>query len=302
MITEVKLLSLDECAAAFPELRFAVGSPGSAASTVLIGAAQAEEPHDLAGTGKLLLGLTLARLGQGDDGLLQRRFSITGEHRAGARTGTLRLMSGELELSVDDAVNLVFSTGDGACVLGLLDVAEREGIDLLAEAQGVVAALGLDAVWLSSLERGESWGEGLVGQSTAASTVQLLRALGTPAQPEDGPTTTGMVSLETRQRIHGWMGKVFEPAGLASALPGYGPRRVAHQTLSGWEFTTPGAKRGYSSALTLPNQAGEWVHVAAHLPPSSADDRSPREVSAVLGALGLAAYRSSRRAGEPSIL
>lgn len=282
------MLSLEECAAAYPELRFAIA--GDSASVVA--ESRANESHDLAGTGKLLLGLTLAQLGEGDHGFLEHPLTVTAEHRAGARTGTLRLMSAELTLSVDDALNLIFSTGDAACVLALLDFAESEGVDLLAEAQGLVAALGLPAVQVSGLDRDESWGEGLLGTATPASTCQLLRSLGTPEGLEADRTVPAGVSSEARHRIHGWMGKVFEPAGLASALPGFGPKRVPHRTLSGWELTAAGAPRGYSSVLSLPNQAGEWVHVAAHLPPSSAGVLSPRDVSAVLGTLGLAAYHS----------
>ncbi|MCH8561831.1 serine hydrolase [Nesterenkonia sp. YGD6] len=293
MVAEVKMLSLEECAATYPELRFAVGAAGSAESTGVGAESRADEPHDLAGTGKLLLGLALAHLAEGDGGFLGRPLTVTSDHRVGARSGTLRLMAGELTLSVDDAVKLVFSTGDGACVLALLDFAAPEGVDLLNEAQSLVAKLGLDAVRLTGLERDESWGEGLVGETTASANLQLLRALGTPGETGNGPAAAGGVSSETRHRLHGWMGKVFEPAGLAAALPGFGPKRVPHQTLSGWELTAAGAQRGYSSVLSLPNHAGEWVHLAAHLPPSSAGVRSPRDVSAVLGTLGLAAYHSA---------
>ncbi|TDS84294.1 serine hydrolase [Nesterenkonia aurantiaca] len=291
MVAEVRMLTLEECAAAYPQLRFAVGDAGLSG---VVAESRADEPHDLGGIGKLLLGLTLAHLGQSHEGFLERSLTVSRDHRAGARTGTLRLMSGELQLSVEDAVNLVLSTGDGACVLALLDFAAAEGVDLLSEAGGLTSSLRLDAVQLSGLESGESWGEGLLGSATAASTCQLLRSLGTLDDPEDDPAVAGGASSEARQLLHGWMGKVFEPAGLASALPGYGPRRVRHQTLSGFELTAVGAQRGYSSALSLPNQAGEWVHVAAHLPPSSAGAHSPRDVSAVLGGLGLAAYLSTR--------
>lgn len=290
MVAEVRMLSLEECAEVYPQLRFAVGA---ARSSELVAGSRADEPQDLAGIGKLLFGLTLAHLDERDEGFLARPLSVTADHRAGAQTGTLRLMSGELQLSVEDALNLVLSTGDGACVLALLDFAAAEGVDLLSEAQRLVISLGLDAIRLSGLESAESWGEGLLGEATTRSMLQLLRALGTPDDPEGDPAVVGGVSSETRRRIHGWMGKVFEPAGLASALPGYGPRRVPHQTLSGFELTAAGAQRGYSSVLSLPNQAGEWVHVAAHLPPSSAGAHSPRDVSAVLGALGLATYHFS---------
>ncbi|GAA1149638.1 serine hydrolase [Nesterenkonia lutea] len=290
MVAEVKMLSLQECAEAMPELRFALAGAGP---TGVMAESRADEPHDLAGIGKLVLGLTLAHLGEGDAGFLEHPLPVTSDHRSGARTGTLRLMSGDLELSVDDAVNLVFSTGDAACVLALLEFAQSEGVDLLEEGRGLVATLGLDAVQLTGVEREESWGEGLLGQSTCAETLNLLRALGAPEDLEGESAEPSALSAETRQRIHGWMGKVFEPAGLASALPGFGPQRVPHQTLSGFELTARGAERGYSSVLTLPTAAGERVHVAAHLPPSSAGLLSPRDVSAVLGTLGLATYRSS---------
>lgn len=300
MVAELKMLRLEDCAAAYPDLRFAVGAAGSAretgsaGSTGVVAASHADEPHDLAGTGKLLLGLSLAQLGEGDEGLLEREITVTAEHRTGARTGTLRLMTGELTLSVDDAMNLVLSTGDGACALALSDFAAAEGVDLLAEAQSLIASLGLQAMQLSGLERDESWGEGLIGTTTPAASLHLLRALGAADHPEGRPAALPGVSSEIRHRIHAWMGKVFEPAGLAAALPGFGPKRVPHRTLSGWELTTAGAQRGYSSVLSLPTQAGEWVHVAAHLPPSSAGVFSPRDVSAVLGTLGLAVYRWTR--------
>lgn len=301
MGAEVEMMTFEECAVAYPDLRFTVAAAGSAGETWSAGAtgvvaeSHADVPNDLAGTGKLLLGLTLAHLSEDGEGFLDRPITITADHRAVARTGTLRLMTGDLRLSVDDAANLVISTGDSASVLALLDFAASEGLDLLAEARSLVASLGLHAVQLSGLERDESWGEGLVGQTTPAATLHLLRALGTPDRPEGDPAGKGGVSSGTRHRIHAWMGKVFEPAGLASALPGYGPRRVPHQTLFGWELTDAGAERGYSSVLSLPNQAGEWVHVAAHLPPSSAGVVSPRDVSAMLGTLGLAAYHSAGR-------
>lgn len=305
MVAEVERVTLEGCAVAYPDLRFAVAVPGSAGETWSAGAtgvvaeSHADVPNDLAGTGKLLLGLTLAHLSEDGEGFLDRPITITADHRAVARTGTLRLMTGDLRLSVDDAANLVISTGDSASVLALLDFAASEGLDLLAEARSLVASLGLHAVQLSGLERDESWGEGLLGQTTTAATVQLLRLLGTPGDLASGAGSdsswAGGVSCAMLRRVSGWMGKVFEPAGLASALPGYGPRRVPHQTLSGWELAAAGAERGYSSVLSLPNEAGEWVHVAAHLPPSPAGVVSPRDVSAVLGTLGLAAYHSASR-------
>lgn len=296
MVAEVEMITLDECAVAYPDLRFTVAAAGSAG---VAAESRAEEPHDLAGIGKLLFGLTLAQLGEAEAGFFERAITVTADHRAAARTGTLRLMSGDLELSVDDALNLVFSTGDGACVLALRDVVDAEGVDLFAQARAVTAVLGLDSVQLTGIEADASWGEGLLGQTTTAATVQLLRLLGTPGDLASGAGSdspwAGGVSCAMLRRVSGWMGKVFEPAGLASALPGYGPRRVPHQTLSGWELTAAGAERGYSSVLSLPNEAGEWVHVAAHLPPSSAGVVSPRDVSAVLGTLGLAAYHSASR-------
>ncbi len=300
MVAEVRVLSLAECASSFPALRFAVGAVASdrvSGTATLV--SRAEEAHDLAGIGKLLLGLTLAHLGEGDEGFLEHTLTVTADHRAGARTGTLRLMSGDLELSVEDAVNLVFATGDAACVLALLEFTKSEGVDVFAEAQGLVDALGLNAFQFTGTEEDESWGDGLLGQTTCAETLELLRTLVTPGDLEtavsvatSAPAVTqlSVLSEATRQRMQSWMGRVFEPAGLASALPGFGPQRVPHQTLSGLELTARGAECGYSSVLTLRTETGEWVHVAAHLPTSSADLQSPRDVSAVLGTLGLATY------------
>ena len=151
MVAEVRMLTLAECAAAYPQLRFAVGDHRSSG---VVAESRADETYDLAGTGKLLLGLTLAELGPRDVGFLARPLTVDAEHRARARTGTLRLMSGELQLSVEDAVSLVLSTGDGACALALLDFTASEGLDLLAEARSLASELGLDAVQLSGLEAG----------------------------------------------------------------------------------------------------------------------------------------------------
>lgn len=346
---------------------------------------EAGEPHPLAGTGKLFLALTVARLAARDPELLATPLTVRAGHRAVARTGTLRQMSGELELTVDDAMALVIGTGDGACAAALLEHLARRGVDVLAEARDLTAALGLDATALTGLESTEletttpdtgapetetganategagvtedasgahrtertndtdvpaaSWGEGLVGTTMPGDLCTLLCRLVAAASPgvvfpagrhdtagagaedgrEDGAdgegrrrggaTTPGAaggaaiaeagdpLGAEVADRVLGWMGTVFEPAGLASALPGVGPRTLPHRTVTGLELRTPPGNGGWASVLILPADVGRGrptACVAAYQPPAHPGEAGrraavhPLEASAALGTLGLA--------------
>lgn len=282
---------LEDITTSAPGLRFAVrfpAAPGKEGPAAV--EHEADSPHPLAGTGKLFLAVAVARLAERDPGLLASPLTIRGEHRAAARAGTLRRMSGELQLTLDDAMALIVGTGDGACTVAVLELLEARGVDLLAEAQQVVADLGLDATTFTGPESfarvdvgdrpGESWGEGLLGTTTPADLCTLLERLATGEEP-------------TSERVLRWMGKAFEPAGLASALPGIGPHTISHRTLSGVELLAPPGAPGCASVLILPADAGAGrptAYVAAYYPRSRGADStaSAPAASAVLGSLGLA--------------
>ena len=275
----VQSVPLAQFPAAFPHLRFAVRSVDGRQQGHDAGAR-----HPLSGTGKLVLACAVARLAGRDADLLGQRLALTDRHRAGARTGTLRLMSGELRLTVDDAMALAVGTGEAMGVLAVLELLQDRGIDVAAEARDLVAERGLQDTEITGTEitgletaAGTSWGEGLTGWTTPADLCTLLSEL---------PET-----------VLGWMGAAFEPAGLASGLPGFGPRTVTHQTVAGSELAmgSGGADgpRGWASVLVLPGAV-----VAAFLPADPpADDgpggtaQTPLQASTALGSLGLSAWQ-----------
>jgi Beta-lactamase enzyme family len=285
---------LEDITTSAPGLRFAVrfpAAPGKEGPAAV--EHEADSPHPLAGTGKLFLAVAVARLAERDPGLLASPLTIRGEHRAAARSGTLRRMSGELQLTVDDATALIVGTGDGACAVALLELLEARGVDILAEANHAAVDLGLESTAFTGLESsagdrdgvqaGESWGEGLLGRTTPDDLCTLVEHLAAGGEP-------------TSDRVLRWMDKTFEPAGLASALPGFGPRTVPHRTVSGVEHLAPpgppGAP-GCASVLILPADVGSGrpaACVAAYHPRSrGADSTAPAPAaSAVLGSLGLA--------------
>ena len=241
--------------------------------------------HPLSGTGKLVLACAVARLAGRDAELLGQRLTLTDRHRAGARAGTLRLMSGELSLTVEDAMALIIGTGEAMGVLAVLELLDDRGIDVAAEARDLVAERGLQDTEITGPETadGISWGEGLTGWTTSADLCTLLSDL-------PGPVLR-------------WMGAAFEPAGLASGLPGFGPRTVPHQTVAGggWplgaggsgEDLGAGSPRGWASVLVLPGAV-----VAAFLPAEAPADEGPDgtaktslQASTALGSLGLSAWQ-----------
>ncbi len=290
------VVPLQDIPTSAPGLCFAVqftAAPGDERRAAVVH--EADSPHPLAGTGKLFLAVAMARLAERDPGLLETTLTVHDGHRAAARSGTLRRMSGELQLTVGDATALIVGTGDGACTGALLELLEARGVDLLAEAHQAAVDPGLESTTFTGLETstatesgnraGESWGEGLLGTTTPSDLCILLvhlAASGTPAS----------------ERVLGWMGKTFEPAGLASALPGFGPRTIPHHTVSGFELLTPPGAPGCASVLILPADVGTGrptASVAAYDPRIRADDSTApsREVSAILGSLGLAAVRAT---------
>lgn len=253
---------------------------------------RAEESHPFAGSGKLLLALTIADLGAKTPTLLTENLPVSLSHRRGARTGSLRLLSGDLSLSVDDALNLVLSSGDGASALALLEFFERESVDLAETAREIVNRVGLDSTTvLGTEDSDESWGEGLVGTTTPKDLSSLLARL-YAAVDKSNSADSPRVNAETSLRVLGWMRSVFEPGGLASALPGYGPHRTQHWTTSGWESVPAGKMEGCTSVLITHSINAGWVCIAAHHPAwkKTPGVNSARDVSAVFGSLGLSAY------------
>lgn len=272
---------------ALPDLAFS-------AETESGGGAQrrAEESHPFSGAGKLLLAVTMAEFGARIPNLLSEYIPVRRSHRNAARTGSLRWLSGDLRLSIDDALNLVLSSGDGASALALLEFLERQEVDLVEGARSIVDRTGLDSTRVFGAEGSdESWGEGLVGTTTPRDLSVLLTRAYTAGAGSSAVHASG-IDAEISRRVLGWMDSVFEPAGLASALPGYGPNRVRHWTLSGWESVPAGAKEGSTSVLIAQSSHAGWFCVAAHHPAweKAAGTASPRDVSAAFGTLGLSAY------------
>lgn len=279
-LPSVCVVALDELAVPFPHLRFAVRS----ADGLHLGH-DAGARHPLAGTGKLVLACAVARLAARDPDLLGGRLTLTGARRKAARSGTLRLMSGEPALTVDDAMALIVGTGDAMCVLAVLEHLRERGADVVAEARAHATDLGLQDTEITGLEGaglpdggragGVSWGEGLTGMTTPSDLCTLLATLPEP--------------------VRGWMDTSFEPAGLASGLPGFGPHTVPHQTVAGGDLLEDesdkedsGLPHGWASVLVLPGAV-----VAAFLPARLSDGTvvSPLEASTTLGTLGLSVWQ-----------
>ncbi|MGM7669906.1 serine hydrolase [Microbacterium sp. A93] len=268
----VRSLPLADLSAAYPQLRFAVRFADGHQQGHDAGAR-----HPLAGIGKLVLACAVARLAAGNPDLLGERLTLTGVRRVDARSGTLRLMSGELTVTVDDAMALIVGTGDARCVLALLDHLRDRAYDVVGEARAHVTALGLENTEIMGLETDDhpdgahsgraSWGEGLTGTTTPADLCTVLASLPEP--------------------VLGWMGAAFEPAGLASGLPGFGPRTVPHRTVAGGAGPT-GEAPGWASVLVLPG-AMVAARLAAEHPDGTAV--TPLEASAALGTLGLAVWQ-----------
>jgi hypothetical protein len=279
-IPTVRAVPLGDIPTAYPALRFAVRFPDGREVSHDAGVR-----HPLAGAGKLVLAVVVARLAEDRPGLLRDGLTLTAAHRSVARTGTLRTLSGDLRLTLDDALALVVGTGDGTCAAAVLEHLATRGIDVLGEAQSLVAELGLQGTRLTGLEtgtkaeadpEGASWGEALVGETTVADLCTLASGL---------PET-----------VLGWMGTVFEPAGLASALPGFGPRTLRHHTLSGFGLNAPDGAPGCASVLVLPAGVGTAPVVAAAYQPAQDEGGAPvtgLEASTALGTLGLAVVRAA---------
>lgn len=224
-------------------------------------AVNADVEFTFSGIGKFFFAHALAEVATEYPELLQRVIPIRAQHRKYAETGTLRHLCGELRLTVDDTMRLVIGSGDGAAVRALLDYLDTEGIDILERGRDSVAHL--PNTTITGVED-LSAGEGFYGVTTANDVVTLLRQI----INDDGP-------------VMDWMSQVFEPGGLASTLPGYGPHTIQHWTVAGWErIHSCRLDEGRSSLLILKCPKG-FTGMVAHAPVGTYD------VPAKFGSLGL---------------
>ena len=218
------------------------------------------------GIGKLFLAYTLNELGHQRPELLREMLQITAQHRALADTGTLRHLTGDVQVSLDDAVRLMIGSGDGAATRAILDHLEAAGIDILESARRSFAHL--ESTTITGLEN-RSAGDGLTGTTTGADVRALLREI-----------------IDANGTVLEWMSATFEPAGLASALPGYGPHTVEHWTVSDWsglESLYPDEGRTSVLILQCPRGKGP-VGMVSHAPAGT------QQVSAKFGSVGLSTY------------
>lgn len=216
------------------------------------------------GVGKLFFACTLAELEHTNPGLFDHSIDITDHHRSHAYTGSLRHLHGSLRVTVDDAMHLMIGSGDGAATMALLEHFTALGIDLVEHGRRYIAHL--NNTTITGVEERSS-GEGFTGTTTAAELLTVLRQV----FADDG-------------RVKQWMAAVFEPDGLANALPGYGPHTVKHWTVSGWGRVRDYHEyQGRTSVLIVECPHGP-IGIAAHAPIGTQD------VSAKFGSLGLAAY------------
>lgn len=237
---------------AFGDLVYAVeGGPSCGDDTVF----------PFAGIGKLFLATVISRLARQQPGLLEQSLTISREHRRGAEAGTLRQLTGSLEVSVADAVQLMIGSNEEAAAVALLEHLRAAQLDVVAYSREIFAHLphteitGADEV---------SAGDGLRGTTTAADVLALLRDIS-----------------DTDERVLRWMSSVFEPADLASALPGYGPHTVEHWTVSGWSRLPESHRQTGRTSVLLLNSEQDRVGVVAHAPAGTSD------VAEKFGSLGL---------------
>lgn len=215
------------------------------------------------GVGKLVFACTLVALEDVEPDIFAATIEITAQHRALANTGSLRHLTGPVQLTVDDAASLMLGSGDGAATAALIEHLTSLGIDLVENGRRYVAAL--EDTTITGLEDRSS-GEGFTGTTTATDLLTVLREV-----------------IDANGRVKHWMSSAFEPGGLASSLPGHGPHTVEHWTLSDWSRVTEHhLDEGRSSVMILRCPNG-LIGLAGHAPVGT------RDVPAKFGGLGLSA-------------
>ncbi|GAA3050731.1 MULTISPECIES: serine hydrolase [Actinomycetes] len=306
-----------EAAAAHPGVLAAIGGVtggGHDGGTVGRDVLGHREFHPLAGVGKLLAAVTLAEMEAADPGLLEMPVRITAAHRRAAVVGPLRLPPGsrghagegaaDLTLGLHDALGLIIGTSDAATSLAVRDALETRGVDLAAETRAFFDRFRLRDepsfhTQITGLEGPETArGDLLTGETSAHELRQLLMMLvayGGLLEVEVPDRGKLGLNPAAARRVLGWMSQVFEPSGLAWALPGYGPKKVPQWTVSGLESRDADhggdGSEGWTSVLitrrpgVAPSDGGVlWM--AAHVPA-----RTGRDASRILGELGLTLHR-----------
>lgn len=274
--------------------------------------------HPLAGVGKLFAALTIAESAVEDPQLLKAPVTITGEHRRQAEVGPLRTHTGDLTLCVGDAVGLIIGTCDAAAALGLRASLEQRNFDLLAKARSLVERLSHSAPALNQTviagyeDPQNATGDLLEGVTSPQDLVRLLAALaeagGLTGSEASASSSRAQASPVTgirhapAHRVLGWMAQVFEPAGLAYGLPGFGPKRVSQWSVSGLELRSDTAGQGWASVLiTRPDgaESDTELAVAAAFLAGGAEAEPARGLvfPQAFGDLGLAAYRACGKIG-----
>lgn len=298
---------------------------------------QSHPQHRLAGVGKLFAALALAEQAEHDPTLLQAPVTITGTHRRRAAVGPLHTHTGDLSLALGDAVGLIISTSDAAASLAVADALQARDVDLVAQAQQLTDRLGhgphrLTATSITGAEPAEgACGDLLVGQTTPQDLARLLVQLACvggldsadglacagglcsdasadpdahgadpeAAAPESAASEARSIAPAAAERVLGWMSQVFEPAGLSSALPGYGPKRVPQWSVSGVELRSPSSvfsTGGWSSVMisyAARDQKALVVAAAHHPSHAGGAAGAGRRVSRIFAGLGSAAYRGA---------
>lgn len=288
----------------------ALGTAGSGSRDVRGLEHRAAQSHPLAGAGKLLAVLALAERAEHQPGLSETAVEITASHRRRASNGPLRTLTGELTVSLADALALVVSTSDVAAALAVRDSLEGHGLRLESEVQRLLDQLRAHGAPLPATRvmmwEGDSapTGDLIAGETSPQDLVEILArlsaagGLGSLAEADAAGVSAGAAG-----RVLGWMSQVFEPAGLAFALPGCGPRGVPQWSLSAAEPHATEATRGWASVLITHQGAdpisGTVACAAAYVPEGDASSGLPADVHGVLGQLGLEAYRAVEGRGLP---
>ena len=280
--------------------------------TVQQQANEAEVPHPLAGAGKLIAALTLAQRASREPDLLELPVRIRQKHRDAAAAGPLRTHTGDLTLTLGDAVGLIIATSDAATSLAVCDTLNEQGVDLAAEAHGMLDRLAaggapLSRTVISGTEpTAEATGDLLTGETTPADMVQLLRQLAESGGLTEPSTNGGggAIPTESAAQVLKWMEQVFEPAGLTYALPGYGPIKVPQWSVSTGPLRSPShplpPPQGWTSVMITgtaqaPLAGSGILCAAAHMRPGSGSrTAAATAVATGFGELGLAAYRPGR--------
>ena len=239
-------------------------------------AVNADMAFTFSGVGKVFFAVILAELAAEHHDLLDGALDITLEHRQRAETGTLRHLTGPLRLSVNDAIQLIIGSGDGAAALAVLEYLHGRKIDVLSRAQSCFADL--NNTEITGLEEDTSAGEAFIGTTTAADLLLVLRKI-----------------IDDDGLVKAWMSNVFEPGGLACALPGYGPHTIDHWTVSSWaHMIRYRPEHGRTSVLILNGSNGHYG-IVAHAPVGTED------VSAKFGSLGQSSVPCSKTAVRQDI-